>query len=141
MVAAVEDCGFDGALLSAADDAPAAGAAARPDAVAVAVAAPRPAAAARVALEIDGMHCAACTSACERALKSVPGVEGASVGLLPPRADVVYDADVTGPRALVAALDAAGFAARLADRARPSTDGARRRRAATLCGALCLSLR
>jgi copper chaperone CopZ len=114
VVAAVEDCGFDGALLSAADEA-------APKAAAVTLAV-RPLA--RAALEIHGMHCASCTGACERALRDAPGVALVAVSLLPPRADVSYDADATGPRALIAVIEAAGFEARLADRARPSADGA-----------------
>ena len=111
MCEAVEDCGFDAALLSGADEG-----------VAVAV---RPLA--RAALEVDGMSCASCSGAAERALRALPGVADASVGLLPPRAEVSYDADVTGPRAFVAALEGAGFVARLADRARAGADGARAR--------------
>jgi copper chaperone CopZ len=120
VVGAVEDCGFDGSLISAADDAPPSRA---PASAHTALALPPPRPLARAALEIDGMHCASCTGACERALQGTPGVSTASVGLLPPRADVSYDADVTGPRALIAALSDAGFEARLADRARPSADG------------------
>ena len=116
VVAAVEDCGFDGALLSAADEVPAAGVAV------VAVSSPT-----RVVLEVEGMHCGSCTGACERALRAAPGVVTASVALLPPRAEVTYDANVTGARNLIAAVEDAGFVARLADRARPSADGARPR--------------
>ena len=122
VVDAIEDCGFDGRLISATDDAPLPSSSSSSAHTALTLPAPRPLA--RAALEIDGMHCGSCTGACERALQSTPGVSSAVVGLLPPRADVSYDADVTGPRALIAALSDAGFEARLADRARPSADGA-----------------
>lgn len=72
-----------------------------------------------VTLEVSGMTCAACVSSAQRALGALPGVASASVSLLPPRAVVRFDPDVTGPRALVSALDDAGFGASVAPRARP----------------------
>ena len=111
VVSAVEDAGFDAAVLSA-EDAPAPRAAAQPPA-------------ARLTLAVEGMTCGACTAAAERALRAVPGVRAADVALLPlPRASVSYDADATGPRALMAALEDAGFEARLAPPDKPAVDGA-----------------
>jgi Cu+-exporting ATPase len=110
VVSAVDDAGFDASLLSAEDAPPPRAAAAAP--------------AAQLTLAVEGMTCGACTSAAERALLAVAGVSAAAVTLLPaPRAAVSYDADVTGPRALVAALEDAGFEARPAAADKPTADG------------------
>ena len=110
VLSAVEDAGFDASLLSAEDTA-------APSAVIRA-------APSRATLAVEGMTCGACTSAAERALLAVAGVSAAAVTLLPaPRAAVSYDADVTGPRALVAALEDAGFEARPAAADKPTADG------------------
>ena len=82
-----------------------------------------------VKLLVDGMTCAACTGAVERALRAVSGVEDVTVALLPEgSAEVRFDPDATGPRAFVEAIDDAGFDARVS-----SSDGAgaRRGRSAT----------
>jgi len=60
-------------------------------------------------LSIQGMHCASCTGRVTRALLAVPGVEAAHVNLATERAEVTGDA---GLPALLAAVEAAGFAAR-----------------------------
>ena len=110
VLSAVEDAGFDASVLSAEDAPPPRAAAGAPPA--------------KLTLVVEGMTCGACTSAAERALRSVAGVRSADVALLPaPRAHVSYDADATGPRHLVAALEDAGFEARLAPPDKPSVDG------------------
>jgi Cu+-exporting ATPase len=62
-------------------------------------------------LEVDGMTCAACVGRVERVLKRVPGVRDAAVNLATHRATlaVAPGFDVS---AVVAAVDAAGYAAR-----------------------------
>ena len=60
-------------------------------------------------LSIDGMTCASCVARVERALKAVPGVTGAAVNLATETARVDGVADAA---ALVAAVRAAGYAAR-----------------------------
>ena len=62
----------------------------------------------RIELAIAGMTCASCVARVERALKAVPGVTEAAVNLASERASVRGTAD---PRALVAAVAAAGYAA------------------------------
>ena len=82
-----------------------------------------------VKLLVDGMTCAACTGAVERASRAVSGVEDVTVSLLPEgSAEVRFDPDATGPRAFVDAIDDAGFDAHVS-----SSDGAgaRRGRSAT----------
>ena len=110
VLSAVEDAGFEAMLLSAEDVAASAATSTAPPC--------------RVTMHIEGMTCGACTAAAERALKSVVGVIRAEVALLPaPRAHVSYDADIAGPRALIAALEAAGFEARLAPPDKPVANG------------------
>jgi Cu+-exporting ATPase len=65
-------------------------------------------------LTIEGMHCASCVQAVERALRAIDGVRDASVNLLAERATVEHDEDLSVER-LVEAVSAAGFAARPLD--------------------------
>ncbi|WP_197368103.1 heavy metal translocating P-type ATPase, partial [Ralstonia solanacearum] len=69
--------------------------------------------AASLDLEIQGMTCAACAGRVERALRAVPGVVAASVNLATERARIQRADDVSGD-ALVAAVVAAGYEARIA---------------------------
>lgn len=62
-------------------------------------------------LDISGMTCAACAGRVERALRAVPGVTEASVNLATERARVQGGA---GSDALIAAVSAAGYEARVA---------------------------
>ncbi len=62
-------------------------------------------------LIIDGMTCASCVARVERALQAVPGVTLASVNLATEHATVEGIAD---PAALIAAVDRAGYEARVA---------------------------
>lgn len=61
-------------------------------------------------LRIDGMTCAGCSQAVERALSRVPGVETASVNLLTGKALVKY-IDPVSLEALVVAVDETGYKA------------------------------
>ncbi len=67
-------------------------------------------AAATTRLSISGMHCAGCVATIERSLKSVPGVQTASVNLAERSALVTGDAT---PEALVKAVQEAGYDAAL----------------------------
>ena len=67
-----------------------------------------------VDLAIEGMSCASCVGRVERALAAVPGVTDASVNLATERATVAGFAD---PLALAAVATAAGYPARVIDRA------------------------
>ncbi len=68
---------------------------------------------ARVELDVHGMSCAACVGRVERALRALPGVVDASVNLATERASVHYLPATLQPAALVAAVEAAGYGAKL----------------------------
>ena len=80
-----------------------------------------------VDLAIEGMTCASCVARVERALKAVPGVTGANVNLATERAHVMGQADAA---ALIRAIEAAGYDARLAVSASAATDATADRKAA-----------
>ena len=61
------------------------------------------------AFAVRGMHCAACVDKVERALRSVPGVEAASVNLATERASVEWDPARADTHALAKAVAAAGY--------------------------------
>ena len=64
-----------------------------------------------VRIAIQGMHCAACTGAVERALAGEAGVVMATVSLLQHSAQVTYNPAVTSPAALAVAIEDCGFTA------------------------------
>jgi Cu+-exporting ATPase len=77
----------------------------------------------RTTLTINGMHCASCVARVEKALRTVEGVEDASVNLTTHRADVVGRGLVAGH--LIDAVQKSGFDAELAtESARVSTQDA-----------------
>jgi Cu2+-exporting ATPase len=65
-------------------------------------------------LVVENMHCGACMSAVERALRAGRGVKSARVNLSTKRVLVQYDAAETEPQALIEVLDRAGFRAAVA---------------------------
>jgi Cu+-exporting ATPase len=71
-----------------------------------------------VTLLIDGMTCASCVARVEKALVHVPGVTGASVNLATEKARIDGAAP---PAALLAAVEAAGYAARVETADAPAT--------------------
>jgi Cu+-exporting ATPase len=62
-----------------------------------------------VVLPVMGMTCASCQHHVEAALTAVPGVVSARVDLMRHRASVEFDAQVTQPAALVAAIRDSGY--------------------------------
>jgi P-type Cu+ transporter len=68
---------------------------------------------ARLTLPISGMTCAACAVRVQRKLERSPGVREAAVNFGAERATVAFDPEVTGAGALVGAVRAAGYDARL----------------------------
>lgn len=62
-------------------------------------------------LALDGLHCAGCASATERALRAVPGVTEASVDLL--SATIEHDTLRASVDDLVRAVEEEGFTATL----------------------------
>src|SRR5439155_9199407 len=71
----------------------------------------------RVALAIEGMHCASCVATIEEALSGVTGVTAASVNLATGRARVVGRG--LNPRRLIEAVRTRGYEARPAIEAEP----------------------
>ena len=61
-------------------------------------------------LKIEGMHCASCAQAVEKALLKVKGVASASVNLLTEQATVTHSQDIS-TETLVAAVEGAGYKA------------------------------
>lgn len=66
---------------------------------------------AETALQLSGLHCAACAGIIEQALVGVPGVLGASVSAAAERATVRWDPERTRASALVQAVRRAGYGA------------------------------
>lgn len=62
-----------------------------------------------VVLDVPDMTCPLCPLTIEKALERVPGVIGAKASFDTKRAEVTYDANKIGPKALVRAVDAAGY--------------------------------
>ena len=63
-------------------------------------------------LEVSGMHCSACSTAVEKALLAVPGVERASVSLALHQAEVVITPNTASETELLDAVTACGFEAK-----------------------------
>jgi heavy metal translocating P-type ATPase len=81
----------------------------------------------RVEIAIEGMTCASCVGRVERALLAVPGVATAGVNLATERATVTGSAD---PAALIAAVEDAGYDARLVQGSGAAEDEMAARKAA-----------
>ncbi len=62
-------------------------------------------------LTIKGMTCMGCVGSVTRVLKAAPGVREAQVTLEPGQAKVEYDAALTSPAQLKAAVEDAGYEA------------------------------
>ena len=93
-----------------------------------------------LSLSIDGMTCASCVGRVEKALKKLTGVVEAEVNLATETARVmVTDAGMAG--ALIAAVDKAGYQARVMQTTVRLTCILRRRRSSSRChsAAQCLA--
>ncbi|MDF2599917.1 MAG: copper-translocating P-type ATPase, partial [Methylobacterium brachiatum] len=66
-------------------------------------------------IAVEGMSCASCVGRVERALAAVPGVRGASVNLVTGQAAIRHPEGLVATSDLVAAVEAAGYEARLLD--------------------------
>ncbi|MGQ9811317.1 MAG: heavy metal translocating P-type ATPase [bacterium] len=62
-------------------------------------------------LKIDGMRCATCAAGIEKALRSLAGVEDASVNLATASANVRFDTNLVGTEEIISAIAKAGFKA------------------------------
>lgn len=63
----------------------------------------------KIILNVEGMHCAACSAAVERALSRIDGVENASVNLTANNALINFDDQKTTVEAMITAINNAGF--------------------------------
>ncbi|MGM0410621.1 MAG: heavy metal translocating P-type ATPase [Bacillota bacterium] len=63
----------------------------------------------KLTLEIEGMHCAACSSRVEKALNNTEGVEKANVNLNMEKAYVNYDNEITNKDKLIKAVKESGY--------------------------------
>jgi len=85
---------------------------------------------------LEGMHCAACASRAERALKKMAGMESAAVNFASAEAAVCFDATVTSPEQMRDTLQKYGFTLHIetqepsADTGNPERFAQLRRRAA-----------
>ena len=84
---------------------------------------------ARADLVITGMTCAACVSRVEKAARRVPGVADAAVNLLASRGMFTYDAALTSPPVIAAAIQKIGFEAAPLTPDAPKADHAQAARA------------
>jgi len=64
---------------------------------------------------VSGMTCAACSAAVERALRKVPGVVSAEVGLVTEEARILWRPEEVGLQELRAAVEGAGYGFRVRD--------------------------
>jgi len=58
---------------------------------------------------VQGLHCAGCVNAVEKAIKSIDGVVSCDVNLATEKASVVFDPSVTNPEAITSAVKGAGY--------------------------------
>ncbi len=73
----------------------------------------------RTRLDISGMTCAACVGRVERTLAKIAGVSKASVNLATETAQVEHEPDAVRPSVLIAAIEQAGYGARIHDDLHP----------------------
>lgn len=59
--------------------------------------------------KIEGMTCAACSSAVERVTRKLEGVQESSVNLVVGKLTIVYDEQLCGPQQIIAKVEKAGF--------------------------------
>ena len=76
-------------------------------------------AAAECQLPVQGMTCASCVGRVERALRSAPGVQEATVNFAMQRVSLKYDAAATSPDALAQVIEKAGYQVPRAQPAEP----------------------
>lgn len=62
-----------------------------------------------ITLKVKGMTCMGCVNSVTRVLKATPGVANAQVTLEPAEARLEFDAALTNPQQLKAAIEDAGY--------------------------------
>ncbi|MBS4030513.1 MAG: copper-translocating P-type ATPase [Clostridiales bacterium] len=83
-------------------------------------------------LKIGDMTCTSCAQSVEKALKSTEGVNEASVNFPAQKAYVTFDTGVTGPEALMRAVESAGYSATVIEV--DGVDAGKKRRASGTAG-------
>lgn len=76
---------------------------------------------------IEGMHCAACSSAVERVTRKLPGVQSSEVNLTTAKMTITYDETKVNQQQIEAKVERAGFRASLAPIEKPKKDYAKLR--------------
>ena len=66
----------------------------------------------RLTFDVDGMTCAACSAAVEKAAKKLPGIEMASVNLMTNQLTITYEATPPSETEIIQAVEKAGYAAK-----------------------------
>ena len=67
----------------------------------------------KITIPVQGMHCAACQSRVQSALRDTPGVADANVNLMLNNATVTYDEQSVKPETLIESIRATGYEAKL----------------------------
>ncbi|MBL7051267.1 heavy metal translocating P-type ATPase, partial [Candidatus Woesearchaeota archaeon] len=65
-------------------------------------------------IEVDGMHCASCSTLINRALSRLDGVEGANVNLTTNKATIDYDGKKVTEAKLISTIQSKGYGAKIA---------------------------
>ncbi len=92
--------------------------------------------------DIEGMHCAACSSSVERVTRKLPGVKESSVNLPLNRLTIVYDESLTTQEDIINKIKKAGFAATLHTEEKPAEEdniSSFRKEKISLVASICLS--
>ena len=63
----------------------------------------------RLSAQVEGMHCAACSAAVEKALKKLDGVNEVTVNLAAERADIIFDPNRVRLEDLIEAVEKSGY--------------------------------
>ena len=69
----------------------------------------------QITVNVGEMNCASCVASVQKAAKRLPGVESCDVSLARGRATVAFDATKTSPDSIAAAIEKAGYTARVND--------------------------
>lgn len=64
-----------------------------------------------ITLNVTGMTCGGCVNSVHKVLTALPGVQNATVTLVPSQAQVTFDPQKTDPATLIKAIKDAGFGA------------------------------
>ncbi|MBQ7956658.1 MAG: copper-translocating P-type ATPase [Clostridia bacterium] len=92
--------------------------------------------------DIEGMHCAACSSSVERVTRKLPGVKESNVNLPLNRLTIAYDESLTTSEDIINKIKKAGFSATLHTEEKPAEeddDTSFRKEKISLVASICFS--